>query len=146
MKRVAFFLLTLPFVVSAKESWSSGAIKVVDTNEWCGRPGIPDWPEICIARPQIDEVSYTVCIIDHAWRRILIVHANQALLLVRAAICAICPGSTGSLRHRVVWRRAYLVGISCNVGVRLSERRRNVGIWVYGGNDFCQSGVDQRVV
>jgi hypothetical protein len=31
----------------SKDSWSSGAIKVVDTNEWCGRPGIPDWPGIC---------------------------------------------------------------------------------------------------
>ena len=47
MKRVAFFLLLMPFLAQASESWSSGVIKVVDTDKWCARPGIPDWPEIC---------------------------------------------------------------------------------------------------
>ena len=47
MRPIAFFLLALPVLAFSKDSWSSGSIKVLDTNEWCGRPGIPDWPEIC---------------------------------------------------------------------------------------------------
>jgi hypothetical protein len=47
MRRIAFFLIALPILAFSKDSWSSGSIKVVDTDEWCGRPGIPDWPGIC---------------------------------------------------------------------------------------------------
>lgn len=47
MRRIAFIVLALPILALGKDSWSTGTIKVLDTNEWCGRPGIPDWPEIC---------------------------------------------------------------------------------------------------
>ena len=47
MRRLVFLFLALSILASAKDAWSSGPIKVLDTNEWCGRPGIPDWPEIC---------------------------------------------------------------------------------------------------
>ncbi len=46
MKRIAL-LLVLPMLAFSKDSWSSGTIKVLDTNEWCARPGIPDWPGVC---------------------------------------------------------------------------------------------------
>jgi hypothetical protein len=39
-----FVIATLAY---SKDSWSSGSIKVLDTDEWCSRPGIPDSPEIC---------------------------------------------------------------------------------------------------
>ncbi len=47
MRRIAWFALALPILAFGKDSWSSGSIKALDTNEWCARPGIPDWPEIC---------------------------------------------------------------------------------------------------
>ena len=47
MRRIAFFLLVLPSLAFCKDSWSSGAIKVVNTDEWCGRPATADWPAIC---------------------------------------------------------------------------------------------------
>jgi hypothetical protein len=47
MRRFAFVLFAVPMLAFGKDSWSSGSIKVLDTNEWCGRPGIPDYPEIC---------------------------------------------------------------------------------------------------
>ena len=47
MHRIAFLLLALPVLAFNNDVWKSGSIKVVDTDEWCGRPGIPDWPGIC---------------------------------------------------------------------------------------------------
>jgi hypothetical protein len=47
MKRIAFVFLALPLLAQAKDSWKSGLIKVVNTDEWCARPGIPDSPELC---------------------------------------------------------------------------------------------------
>ncbi len=47
LRRFALIFLALPILTFGKDSWSSGSIKVLDTNEWCARPGIPDWPEIC---------------------------------------------------------------------------------------------------
>jgi hypothetical protein len=47
MRRIAFVLLALPIVAVSKDTWRSGRIKVIDTNEWCGRPAAADWPAIC---------------------------------------------------------------------------------------------------
>src|SRR5579862_5453766 len=48
MKRIAFFAFALlPLLVFSKESWKTGSIKVLDTDDWCSRPGIPDWPGVC---------------------------------------------------------------------------------------------------
>lgn len=47
MPRIAFLLLALPILAFGKDSWSSAVIKVVNTDEWCARPGIADWPAIC---------------------------------------------------------------------------------------------------
>jgi hypothetical protein len=51
MRRVAFFLLALPMLAFCKDTWKSGQIKVIDTDEWCGRPGAVDWPAICGTSP-----------------------------------------------------------------------------------------------
>ena len=37
------FLTALAFA----SDFTSGTIKVLAADEWCARPGIPDWPEIC---------------------------------------------------------------------------------------------------
>jgi hypothetical protein len=47
MRQVALLLLSLPLLATDNSVWSSGAIKVLAADEWCARPGIPDWPEIC---------------------------------------------------------------------------------------------------
>jgi hypothetical protein len=51
MRQIAFFLLALPIVAFSKDTWKSGQIKVIDTDEWCGRPGAVDWPAICGTSP-----------------------------------------------------------------------------------------------
>jgi hypothetical protein len=51
MRRIALFVLALPMVAFSKDTWKSGQIKVIDTDEWCGRPGAVDWPAICGALP-----------------------------------------------------------------------------------------------
>ena len=56
MKRIAFLVVALPILVFSKESWQTGSIKVLDTDEWCSRPGIPDWPGVC-GPPRGDSVS-----------------------------------------------------------------------------------------
>jgi hypothetical protein len=56
MKRIAFFVVALPILVFSKDSWKTGSIKVLDTDEWCSRPGIPDWPAVCGA-PRGDSLS-----------------------------------------------------------------------------------------
>lgn len=56
MRRIAFLVLAFPILAFGKDSWSSGSIKVLDTNEWCARPGIPDWPEIC-GPPRADALT-----------------------------------------------------------------------------------------
>lgn len=56
MRRIAFLLLALPVLARTKDSWSAGAIKVLATDEWCGRPGIPDWPDIC-GPPRSDSMT-----------------------------------------------------------------------------------------
>jgi hypothetical protein len=56
MRRIAFLLVALAMLALGKDSWSSGSIKVLDTNEWCARPGIPDYPEICGA-PRGDQTT-----------------------------------------------------------------------------------------
>ena len=50
MRRMVLFALALPLLAFGRD-WSSGSIKVLDTDEWCGRPGIPDWPGICRSHP-----------------------------------------------------------------------------------------------
>ena len=56
MRRIAFIVLALPLLTFGKDSWSSGSVKVLETNEWCARPGIPDWPEIC-GPPRADALT-----------------------------------------------------------------------------------------
>ena len=56
MKRIAFLVVALPILVFSKESWQTGSIKVLDTDEWCSHPGIPDWPGVC-GPPRGDSVS-----------------------------------------------------------------------------------------
>jgi hypothetical protein len=56
VRRIAFIVLALPLLTFGKDSWSSGSIKVLETNEWCARPGIPDWPEIC-GPPRADALT-----------------------------------------------------------------------------------------
>ena len=51
MRRIAFFFLALPIIGFSKDTWKSGRIKVIDTDEWCGRPGAVDWPAICGTLP-----------------------------------------------------------------------------------------------
>jgi hypothetical protein len=43
-------MFALPVLMAAKDSFSTGSIKVLNTDEWCGRPGIPDFPAICSIR------------------------------------------------------------------------------------------------
>jgi hypothetical protein len=47
MQRSAFLLLAFSVLLFAEDVWKSGPIKVLDTDEWCGRPGIADWPGLC---------------------------------------------------------------------------------------------------
>jgi len=47
MKRIVFFMVALPILVFSKDAWKTGSIKVLDTDDWCSRPGIPDWPGVC---------------------------------------------------------------------------------------------------
>ncbi len=56
MRPIILFFLALPVLLFSKDSWSTGSIKVLDTNEWCGRPGIPDWPAIC-GPPRADQTT-----------------------------------------------------------------------------------------
>jgi hypothetical protein len=56
VKRIAFFAVVLPILVFSKESWQKGSIKVLDTDDWCSRPGIPDWPGVC-GPPRSDSLS-----------------------------------------------------------------------------------------
>ncbi len=51
MRRIVFFFLALPIVAFSKDTWMSGKIKVIDADEWCGRPAAVDWPAICGALP-----------------------------------------------------------------------------------------------
>src|SRR5580658_9508239 len=55
-KWIALLIVALPILVFSKDSWKSGSIKALDTDEWCGRPGIPDWPGVC-GPPRSDSMS-----------------------------------------------------------------------------------------
>jgi hypothetical protein len=56
VKRITLIVLAFPILAFCKDAWNSGSIKVLDTDEWCGRPGIPDWPEIC-GPPRADSMT-----------------------------------------------------------------------------------------
>ena len=56
MKRIVFLLVVLPILVFSKDLWKTGTIKVLNTNDWCSRPGIPDWPGVC-GPPRSDSMS-----------------------------------------------------------------------------------------
>lgn len=56
MRRIAFFVVLLAGLAIGKDAWQSGPIKVVDTDQWCARPGIPDWPGIC-GPPRSDSMA-----------------------------------------------------------------------------------------
>lgn len=45
MQRILLFAVAV--AAFGRDSWSSGLIKVLDTDAWCSRPGIADWPGIC---------------------------------------------------------------------------------------------------
>jgi len=51
MRRIAFLSLALSIVAFSKDTWKSGRIKVIDSDEWCGRPVAVDWPAICGTLP-----------------------------------------------------------------------------------------------
>ena len=55
-KWIALLIVALPILVFSKDSWRSGAIKTLDTDEWCNRPGIPDWPGVC-GPPRSDSMA-----------------------------------------------------------------------------------------
>ena len=56
MRRIALLVVALPILVFSKDSWKTGTIKALETDEWCSRPGTPDWPGVC-GPPRGDSMS-----------------------------------------------------------------------------------------